>query len=203
MFETPFGWLTEKRDGTKILENKKHFCSIVQASNNPDREKLFDLIQSKHFIKSSGPWRRTVDDSETLNPYQYHNYSNKEYMGKIDGLTYRDKIKFFSDTVFNIAYQYTNTDYLTQEKIVHAYAANTIPLFYGNQFIEEEGFNPNTFINCHKFENFEHLVQFLDELYNDKNRLVKYFEEPIFVNNELPYYFEDGYILDFFDKIIG
>jgi hypothetical protein len=123
-------------------------------------------------------------------------------MGKIDGLTYRDKNKFFSDTVFNIAYQYTNTDYLTQEKIVHAYAANTIPLFYGNQYIEEEGFNPKSFINCHNFKNFESLVEFLDELYNDKDRLKGYFEEPIFIDNKLPIYFDEDYILNFFTKII-
>ena len=163
---------------------------------------MFDLIQEKHFIKSSGPWRRTVPDEETLNPYQYHNYSNKEYMGRIDGLTYRDKINFFSDTVFNIDYQFTNTDNLTQEKIIHAYAANTIPLFYGNQYIEEEGFNPKSFINCHKFESFESLVEFLDELYKDNDRLKSYFEEPIFVDNKLPIYFNEDYILDFFSKII-
>ncbi len=84
-------------------------------------------------------------------------------MGRIDGLTYRDKINFFSDTVFNIAYQFTKTDNLTQEKIIHAYAADTIPLFYGNQYIEEEGFNPKSFINCHKFESFESLVEFFKE----------------------------------------
>lgn len=202
MFDSPFDWMTRKRNSEEILRNKKHFCSIVQASNNPDREKIFDLIQSKHFIKSSGPWRRTVPDTETLNPHKYHNHSIKEYMGKIDGLTYRDKIEFFSDTVFNIAFQFTNTDYLTQEKIVHAYAANSIPIFYGNKFIEEEGFNPDTFINSHKFESFESLVEFLDELYNDKDRLKRYFDEPIFTNNQLPYYFNDDYILDFFSKII-
>jgi len=123
-------------------------------------------------------------------------------MGRIDGLTYRDKINFFSDTVFNIAYQFTNTDNLTQEKIIHAYAANTIPLFYGNQYIEEEGFNPKSFINCHKFESFESLVEFLDELYKDNDRLKSYFEEPIFVDNKLPIYFNEDYILNFFSKII-
>jgi len=203
MFNSSFGWMTEKRNPEDILNSKKHFCSIVQSSYNPDREKIFNLIESKYFIKSSGPWKRTVPDSETLNPHQYHNYSNKEYMGKIDGLTYRDKVKFFSDCVFNIAFQFTDTDYLTQEKIIHSYAANSIPLFYGNKFIEEEGFNPNSFINCHKFENFEHLFDFLDELYNNKNRLSKYFEAPIFTDNKLPIYFEEEYILNFFDKIIN
>lgn len=203
MFDNPFGWLTQKRNSEEIMRSKKHFCSIVQASYNPDREKLFNLIQSKHYIKSSGPWKPTIDDSESLNPYKYHNYSSKEYMGRIDGLTYRDKVNFFSNCVFNISFQYTDTDYLTQEKIIHSYASNSIPLFYGNKFIEDEGFNPNSFINCHKFESFEDLVEFIDKLYSEKNRLKKYFEEPIFINNELPIYFQEEYILDFFDKIIN
>ncbi len=183
MFDTEFGWLTDTRNFDEIIKNKKHFCSIVQASHNPDREILFDKIMEKHWIKSSGPWRATIKDEEGLNPHKYHNYSNPDYMGKIDGLTYRDKINFFSDSVFNIAYQYTNTDYLTQEKIIHAYASNSIPIFYGNKFIEEEGFNPKSFINAHDFESIDELVNYLDEVYNDNNKLKSYFEEPIFKEN--------------------
>jgi hypothetical protein len=202
MFDTPFGWLTNKRDSNKILSNKKNFCSVVQASNNIDREKFFDIAEKKYYIKSAGPWRCTIKNEDLLNPHKYHNYSNKEYMGKIDGLTYRDKIIFFKDSVFNLAFQYTNTDYLTQEKIVHSYAADAIPLFYGNQFIDEEGFNPNTFINCHNFENFEHAFDYISEVYEDKNKLKSYFEEPIFIDNKLPIYFDEEYILNFFEKII-
>lgn len=202
MFNNPYNWLLEKRVFENIYKTKKHFCSLVQASNNPDRARMFDIIEKKYFIKSSGPWRTTIKDEEYLNPHKYHNYSNPEYMGKIDGLTYRDKVNFFSDSIFNLSFQFTNTDYLTQEKIVHAYAANCIPIFYGNQFIEEEGFNPKTFINCHKFENFEHVFNYIDEIYNKAHILKEYFEEPIFVNNTLPHYFNDEYILNFFDKII-
>jgi hypothetical protein len=203
MFDDPYSWMLKKRDSQKILDSKKHFCSLVQASNNPDRAEFFDIVEKKYFIKSSGPWRQTIKDNEGLNPHKYHNYSNPDYMGKIDGLTYRDKINFFSDCVFNLAFQYTNTDYLTQEKIVHAYAADCIPIFFGNKFIEEEGFNTNTFINCHNFDNFNHAFEFISELYENKNKLLKYFEEPIFVDNKLPEYFMEEYILNFFEKVIN
>jgi hypothetical protein len=202
MFNNPYNWMLEKRNWNDIINSKKHFCSLVQASNNPDRATFFDIAEKKYYIKSSGPWRQTIKDEDGLNPYKYHNYSNPDYMGRIDGLTYRDKINFFSDTMFNLAFQFTNTDYLTQEKIIHSYAANCIPIFYGNQFIEEEGFNPDTFINCHKFENFEHAFEYISEIYEDKNKLKKYFEEPIFIDNKLPEYFNEEYILNFFEKII-
>jgi hypothetical protein len=202
MFDSEYGWLTEKRNFDEIFKIKKHFCSIVQASHNPDREVLFDEIMKKHWIKSSGPWKQTIKDSEGLNTHKYHNYSDSNYMGRIDGLTYRDKINFLSDCMFNISYQFTNTDHLTQEKIVHAYAANSIPIFYGNQFIEEEGFNLNTFVNAHKFDSVFSLVDYLNEIYKDKNKLKKYFEEPIFVDNKLPIYFDEDYMLSFLERII-
>lgn len=202
MFEHPFNWLLNGRDGIDIIKNKKHFCSVVQASNNPDRNLFFDIISKKYYIKSSGPWRPTINDNENLNPYKYHDYSNKNYMGKIDGLTYRDKINFFSDSMFNLSFQYTNTDYLTQEKIVHSYASNSIPIFYGNKYIEDEGFNPNTFINCHNFNDFEEVFQYVDNLYHNEDELLRYFNDPIFINNKLPIYFDKEYILNFFEKII-
>lgn len=203
MFDSPYSWLTTKRNADEIIKNKKHFCSLVQASNNPDRSTFFDIAEKKYYIKSSGPWRKTITSpKEELNPYKYHNYSNTDYMGRIDGLTYRDKINFFADTMFNLAFQYTNTDYLTQEKIIHAYAANCIPIFYGNQFIEEEGFNPDTFINCHKFENFKDAFEYISDIYENKNKLLKYFKEPIFIDNKLPIYFDEEYILNFLVKII-
>jgi hypothetical protein len=202
MFDTPFGWITEKKNYDEIIKDKKHFCSIVQASFNETRDKIFDVIESKYYVKSSGPYRPTITEKEDLNKMKYHDYSNKNYLGKIDGLTYRDKIYFFKDTIFNIAVQLTNTDHLTQEKIIHAYAANCIPIFYGNTFILDEGFNPESFVNVHDYNDFGHLFEDLDEIYQNKNKLKSYLESPIFVDNKLPIYFDFDYILNFFDKIL-
>lgn len=204
MFQDPFSWIIKEKNTDEILRSKKYYCSVVQASNNARRDKLFTLISKKHWIKSSGPWRPTVKDSEALNHHKYHNYSNKEYMGKIDGLVYRDKVNFFKDCYYNIAIQYTNTDYLIQEKIIHAFAANTIPIFYGNKYILKEEFNPEAFINLHQFsESFEDAVKYIDDVYHNYSKLRKYYSEPIFVNNTLPRYFSEEYVLNFLEKIIN
>jgi hypothetical protein len=205
MFTTPFDWLLKSRDSESILSSKKHFCSVVQRSFNEDRDQLFTALEKKgHYIKSSGPWRCTISPEEELNMYKYHNYSNKEYMGKIDGLIYKDKINFFSNTVFNIAFQYhSDVDYLVQEKIIHAHAGDCIPLFYGNKYIEEEGFNPESFINCHNFNNFNEIAEHITHIYNDKTLLKKMYKSPIFINNKLPDYFNKEYLLAFFEKILS
>lgn len=202
LFRDNFSWITDTKSGEDIYNSKKHFCSIVQNSFNADRQKMCDLIESKYWIKACGNFKNTVSDDEQLNMMKYHNYSNKEYMGKIDGLTYRDKVNFFKDCFFNISFQYTNTDYLTQEKIIHAFAANTIPIFWGNKFIEQEGFNPDSFINLHSFDSFENAFAYIDSLYQDKDKMINVLSAPIFKNNILPDYFNNNYLLSFLEKII-
>lgn len=198
MFDHPFNWLTEKKNYENIIKDKKHFCSVVQKSVEHNREIMFDLIAKDFFIKSSGPWRATSPEFD-LNKNKYH---NGQYIGKIDGLTYKDKIEFFKDTIFNIAFQYTNEDYITQEKIVHAFAGNCIPIYKGNKFIEEEGFNPESFINTHRYNTLEEAYSVIREMYSDKNKLKNMIEAPIFVDNKLPIYFNEEYLLAFFDKIL-
>jgi len=198
MFDSPFKWMVEPKNYENISKEKKYFCSVVQSSDEYNRGVMFDLISKDHFIKSSGPWRATSPDFD-LNKLKYH---NGQYIGKIDGLTYRDKIDFFKDTVFNIAFQYTNEDYITQEKIVHAFAGNCIPIYKGNKFIEEEGFNPESFINTHRYNSLEEAYEVIKDVYNNKHKLKKMVEAPIFIDNKLPVYFDEAYLLAFFEKII-
>lgn len=207
MFADPFSWLTmprrESRRNWWTNMYQELGMSVVQLSNNPDRDKMYDAIEKSGAIpiRSTGPWRGNMGGDNPLNPHQYHR--GGRFMGRIDGLTYRDKVNFFSNYLFNMAFQYTNTDYLTQEKIIHAFAADTIPVFYGNQFIEDEGFNPNAFINCHRFSNFEEVAGFMAELVLKSDNMVSnILREPIFVGNKLPDYFNDEYVLSFFEKII-
>ncbi len=197
MFPDAFSWITKARNAEEILKEKQHFCSVVQKSDQPQRGEMFDIIERDFWIKSSGPWRGKP--GLDLNIFQYH---DNNHIGKIDGLCYKDKINFFRDCYFNIAFQWCNLDYLIQEKIIHAFAADTIPIFYGNKYIEEEGFNPDAFINTHLFENFEHAYDSIKEIYNDKKKLKRVFSEPIFTNNKLPIYFDEEYMLSFLTKII-
>jgi hypothetical protein len=199
MFDEPFSWLTTPKDVDKIMAKHKRFCSIVQASDNPMRGKLFDLLSPYKPIKSSGPWRPTVSENELPEKYLY---MRPEYVGRVDGLTYRSKIEFFSDCRFNIAFQFTDTPCLTQEKIIHAFAANTIPIFHGNNRIHED-FNQDSFVNMHAFESFEHAAEHIIRIDQDEKTIRDMLSAPIFHNNKLPEYYSSERLLEFFDKIIN
>jgi len=197
--DNPLSWLTEKRNFNLIKNRNTRFCSITQASNNEFRGLIFDKLNEYKEVTSSGPWRQNIDPSEELNKYQW---MNSVYIGRNDGLTYREKINFFNKFKFNISIHYTNTDYILQEKIFHSYFSGAIPIFFGNRFILEEGFNPNSFINLHDYSNLDDFLELVKEIDNNEELWKKYIEEPIYLDNKLPEYFDFDYTLNFLEKII-
>lgn len=197
--DCPFSWLTKIRNFDLIKKRNVGFCSITQASHNNFREKVFDKLCEYKKVTSSGPWKQNIDPLESLNRHQW---INSIYSGRMDGLTYREKINFFQKYKFNISIHFTNTPYILQEKIFHAYFSGAIPIFYGNEFIEEEGFNPNSFINLHKFDDLESFLELIKKIDNDEKFYKSYIEEPIYVGNKLPDYMDFDYTLNFLEKII-
>lgn len=199
LVDCPLSWLTEKRDFNKILNRNVRFCSITQASHNDIRSKIFNKLCEYKQVTSSGPWRQNIDKNEELNKYQW---LHPDYIGRNDGLTYREKISFFEKYKFNISIHYTNTDYILQEKLYHAYFSGAVPIFFGNRFILEEGFNPESFINLHDYENLDDFLDLVKKIDSDQTTHKKYIESPIFVDNKLPEYYNFDYTLNFLEKMI-
>lgn len=197
--DCPLCWLTEKRDFDKIYHRNSRFCSITQASHNDFREKVFDKLCEYKIVTSSGPWKQNIDPNESLNKYQW---INGTFDGRMDGLTYREKIEFFNKYKFNIAIHFTNTDYILQEKLYHSFFSGAVPIFFGNRHILEEGFNPESFINLHDYDNLDDFLELVKRIDVDKSLHRKYIESPIFLDNKLPEYYDFEYTLNFLEKII-
>jgi len=200
IFDTPFSWLLEKRNFNDIVKNQIGFCSVTQASDQPYRGVIFDKLQQYKTVSASGPWRQNIPSEQGVNKYRW---LASEYVGRNDGLTYREKIDFFRKYKFNIAIHLIDMPYIVQEKFLHAYVSGAVPIFHGNKFILEEGFNPNTFINLHNYENdLDAFLELVKRIDTDTNLHKSYIEEPIFINNKLPDYFNIDNILSFLEKVV-
>jgi hypothetical protein len=199
LVDSPLNWLTETRNFDKISKRNTRFCSITQASHNDFREIIFNKLCEYKTVTSSGPWKQNIDQKEELNKYRW---LAAEYIGRNDGLTYREKIEFFQKYKFNIAIHYTNTDYIVQEKIIHAFFSGAIPIFFGNKLILEEGFNPDSFINLHNFDDLNSFLELVKKIDSDHSLYRKYIEAPIFLDNKLPEYYDFDYTLNFLEKIV-
>lgn len=192
LFDDPYTWLTNERNGDDILRTKKHFCGVVQNSIVPQRIEMFNKLSAYKFVRASGNWITNVSPNEVA-----------WRTGRIDGDDYKGKVLFLRDCKFSMQMQTVSLDYFTQEKMLHAFAANTIPIFWGNEKILYDGFNPESFINCHNFSSFDEVVNRVIEIDNNDTLYKQMVSAPFFVDNKLPIYYDTDYVLDFVSKMVG
>jgi hypothetical protein len=94
-------------------------------------------------------------------PFDEHNYS------------FRGKVDYLKDYRFTIAFENQSTVGYTTEKIIHPFIAGSIPIYWGNPKVAEL-FNPEAFINCHDFDDFESVISHVIQVDNDPVLQAKY-----------------------------
>lgn len=126
----------------KIERVKKNaFCSFV-VSNDQGSEKRFQIFQ-------------------LLNKYKKVN-SGGRYMNNI-GTPINDKLGFDRNHKFSICFENCSHPGYTTEKIMEAFAADTIPIYWGNPNIGNE-FNTHAFVNANDYETLEDVVTRIIEI---------------------------------------
>lgn len=113
----------------------------------------------------------------------------------------QDKIDFLSSRKFNICFEpYSHPGYVT-EKILHAFYAGTVPIYWGSQTINSD-FNPNAFINAHSFESFDDLIEYIKYVDNNDVQYNSIVNAPKFINNIPPSYLVLDNFLNWFDAVV-
>jgi hypothetical protein len=140
------------------LKNRK-FAGIVVSNNNAvtGRDDFFHLLNRHRKVDSGGNHLNNI------------------------GSNVSDKISFIRDYKFNIAFENSSYKGYTTEKIVDAFVARTVPIYYGNPNISYE-FNPKSFINAHSFTSQEELIDYIKLLDYDDDRYLNTINEPIIVD---------------------
>ena len=130
--------------GKDILDGKQGFCNFVYSNcfAQDKRTQMFDLLSQYKKVDSGGRYRNNI------------------------GGAVKDKKDFLQKYKFTIAFENTSYNGYATEKITEAFAANTIPIYYGDPRIGED-FNEDAFINCHKYHTIEEVVAKVKEIDND------------------------------------
>ncbi|WP_240329637.1 glycosyltransferase family 10 domain-containing protein, partial [Helicobacter suis] len=71
-----------------------------------------------------------------------------------------NKHDFLSQYKFNLCFENSKGFGYTTEKIIDAYFAHTIPIYWGNPAVAKD-FNPKSFINVHDFKDFTEALDFI------------------------------------------
>ena len=141
---------------------KTEFCNFVYSNSNasPARQLFYDTLSQYKHINSGG---------------RYHNNI---------GHPVQDKLSFQQKHKFTIAFENTSHSGYTTEKLVQAFAAQTIPIYWGDPAVADT-FNTGAFIDCHDFPDWESVVSRVREIDQDDNLWLQMMQTPALLDPEL------------------
>ncbi len=145
------------------ISAKHGFCNFVYSNQNasPERAQFFNLLSEYKQVDSGG-----------------------RYMNNIGGPV-ADKYEFQKGYKFSIAFENSSMSGYTTEKILQAFSAGTIPIYWGDPNVGKT-FNEKAFINCHNYKSFEEVVERVKQIDADDALLREYLSEPMVKEGQFP-----------------
>lgn len=128
-------------DETVPQKEKTAFCGFVVSNDQgmKERQQMFELLSAYKKVDSGGRYKNNI------------------------GGPVKDKLAFDQSHKFSLTFENCSHKGYTTEKIVEAFAAGAIPIYYGNPEIGEE-FNTRAFVNIHDFSSMEEAVKRVIEI---------------------------------------
>ncbi|HAP77351.1 MAG TPA: hypothetical protein DCR14_14870 [Acidimicrobiaceae bacterium] len=149
-------------DPASLLKSKSRFAAtVVSNPTGAVRNRLHDALDSYREVASGGRFRNNV------------------------GGPVADKLEFLRTAKFSLACENSSRPGYTTEKIIHALAADTIPIYWGDPLIAQE-FNPERFINVHDFASEKDVLAKVIELDTDEDAAASLLAQPWFRDGQLP-----------------
>lgn len=146
----------------EIKNEKPDFCSfVVSNSRNRERNNAFLRLNDFKHVDSGG-----------------------RYMNNIGGAV-SDKLAFESRHKFSLCYENDRHDGYTTEKIMEAFAARTVPIYWGDPQIARV-FNPEAFINVSDYSSFEDVIEKVAYLDSHDEAYMKMLQAPAMLPSQRP-----------------
>jgi len=170
--------LMEKKHCDITIENlkqeKNSFCSFtVSGTVQPSsRIKMYELLTNYKKVDSGGKFRNNI------------------------GGPVKDKFAFDSKHKFSICFENFSYDGYCTEKIVQAFAAKTIPIYWGDPKVTEV-FNEDAFVCVHNFASFDDVLNRVKQIDNDDMLWLKMLQTPALLSEKNSYGFMINMLEDF------
>ena len=137
------------------------FCSFVVSNaefGDPMRRRFFEALSEYKPVASGGKYRNNVGGPVT------------------------DKIAFCRGYKFNIAFENSSYPGYTTEKIMEAYVAQTVPIYYGNPSVETD-FRPESMVRVADESDIERAIEEIIRLDRDDEAYLKVATAPCLVED--------------------
>lgn len=170
-----------KKHQMEIPKGRK-FCNMVVSNGcnaNPIRTELFYELSKYKQVDSGG-----------------------RYLNNVGGPV-KDKLQFQKNYKFSFAMENSKMSGYVSEKIIQAWAAGSIPIYWGDPNIEKE-FDKDTFINCNG-KSIDEIVNEIKKIDSDDTLYKQMMSKPICTERSdlfASLYLDNKKITEFFDRII-
>lgn len=171
--------LFPKINNTFFKTTKTQECCILTKHLKNRKDELLNSLASKITVHGFGSYfNNGIPDGEDI------------------------KMNLISNYKFHICFENSLYPGYYTEKLLHAKAAGTIPIYYADQRICED-FNPDGFLNLYDYKNINDFIDFIvqvntnSNLYNNilNTPLFKTFSKPFEVLNDVKYFFNKNILI--------
>lgn len=163
----------KERKNTSLSKEmtSRRFCNFLYENNNDElegvrlRKRFFMLLSEYKEIDSPGK--------------VFNNMKNP--IPSTGGNWQENKQKFLERYKFTIAFENSNSDGYTTEKLPDPLVAHSIPIYFGNPKVGLE-YNKKAFIHVNDYNSLEDVVKKVIELDNDDDAYMAMLNEPPLLN---------------------
>jgi hypothetical protein len=156
----------------RTVVDKTKFCNFVYNNYVPFRNKLFRKLGTYKYITSPGKCMQNAlpincgdtDRSRSSNDWEV------------------EKIKYQRQFKFSIACENKIKRGYNTDRIIHAYLAGSIPIYYGDPEIEKD-FNHKCFINLNDCKNYKEAIDKIKRVDTDYKIYEDMIKQPLFDKN--------------------
>lgn len=169
-----------------LLKQKEYFANFIAG-----HESEFN-IRGDFFKKLCG-YKRVESPGS---------YLNNMPDGKVVSFENESKVDFQRKCKFTLCFESTNHYGFVTEKIMDAFYADTIPVYYGSPTVTEI-FNRRAFINVADYPSFDAAIEEIIRLDQDDEAYMEMLSQPILVDPDYPKRLEEelgAYIRHIFDQ---
>ena len=151
--------MTEARENALKYHNRTKFCAAVISNGQGARIWFIHELSKYKKVDMGG---------------RYHNNVG----------TIKNKIEFLSSYKFSIGMENSEGDGYLTEKLIDAFLAGTIPIYYGDYTVDEF-INPKSFILIRDKHDIQEKIEYIKKIDNDDELYLSILKEKIFTDVNL------------------
>lgn len=150
-----------KKINKEDLKTKKEFCNFIYSNKNGNqiRKEFFDELSKYKNIISAGKFLNNT------------------------GYAIKNKIEIQKQCKFTIAFENEKYPGYSTEKIIDAFIARTIPIYWGDETITDN-INQKSFIYCNSSKDIPDVIRRIKQIDKNDDLWLKMANEPIFLQKD-------------------